>query len=307
MDSLHKYKSKGKLLFTGEYTVLDGALALAVPTQLGQSLTVYPTEEKKNIISWLAYKYNGELWSKTILDISQQKIIETNDIKIAKTLLNIFIQAKKLDSIIINQPNFGYECETHLEFPQKWGLGSSSTLINNIAKWLKISPYLLLEKTFGGSGYDLACAEAHSPITYQLQNKKPIVKEVFLPSQITDNLLFIYLNKKQDSREGINHYKNKQKSEELIEKVSYITQKIIEPNCSFKQFSELIQEHEDLISKHIQIPTIKKKLFSDYSGFIKSLGAWGGDFIMAEKIYGAENYFKNKGHKILKTYDEFLL
>lgn len=307
MDSLQKFRSKGKLLFTGEYTVLDGALALAVPTRLGQSLHIYPTTEKNNTISWLAYKPNGELWSKTLLDIFQGKIIETNDTKIAETLLNIFIQAKKIGSPLLNDQLFGYECETQLEFPQHWGLGSSSTLINNIAKWLKVNPYLLLEKTFGGSGYDIACAEAHAPITYQLQNHKPIVKEVFLSSQITDNLLFIYLNNKQDSREGIKHYKEKQKSQKLIEKISQITQQITEPGCSFEQFSTLMQEHEELISEHIQIPTIKKRFFAEYPGFIKSLGAWGGDFIMAEKIEGAENYFKNEGYKVIKMYDELLL
>ncbi len=37
-----KFHSNGKLLITGEYAVLDGALALAVPTQFGQSLEVNP-------------------------------------------------------------------------------------------------------------------------------------------------------------------------------------------------------------------------------------------------------------------------
>ena len=37
MDAFY---SHGKLLLTGEYLVLDGALALAVPCKLGQSLTV---------------------------------------------------------------------------------------------------------------------------------------------------------------------------------------------------------------------------------------------------------------------------
>ena len=34
------YYSNGKLLLTGEYVVLDGAEALAVPTRFGQNLTV---------------------------------------------------------------------------------------------------------------------------------------------------------------------------------------------------------------------------------------------------------------------------
>ncbi len=34
------FRSNGKLLLTAEYLVLDGARAIALPTKLGQSLTV---------------------------------------------------------------------------------------------------------------------------------------------------------------------------------------------------------------------------------------------------------------------------
>ena len=34
------FYSNGKLLITGEYVVLDGAKALALPTKFGQSLVV---------------------------------------------------------------------------------------------------------------------------------------------------------------------------------------------------------------------------------------------------------------------------
>lgn len=36
------FKSNGKLLLTGEYLVLDGAVALALPTKMGQIMTVEP-------------------------------------------------------------------------------------------------------------------------------------------------------------------------------------------------------------------------------------------------------------------------
>ena len=39
------FYSNGKLLLTGEYLVIDGAKALAIPTQKGQSLSVKETEE----------------------------------------------------------------------------------------------------------------------------------------------------------------------------------------------------------------------------------------------------------------------
>src|SRR5690606_10074625 len=89
-------------------------------------------------------------------------------------LFEILHAAKQLNSDFLNS---GCQVETRLTFPQDWGLGSSSTLINNIAKWAQIDAYKLLENTFGGSGYDIACAEYNGPITYQL-GKQRTVKDV---------------------------------------------------------------------------------------------------------------------------------
>lgn len=306
MDSVKTFRSKGKILLTAEYTVLDGALALAVPTQQGQSLNVHFSNQKNNRITWLAYKNNGELWFTCILDVIKNQIVSTNKPELAATLLQIFHEVHELGSPIFNE-DFGYECETQLEFPEDWGLGSSSTLINNIAKWSKVNPYHLLSKTFGGSGYDIACADAETPITYQLMNGEPLVKDAFISSSISDNLIFVHLNKKQNSREGIQQYRKKEKSQDLINTITQITKAVNKPKCTFKKFSELMVLHEQSISEFLGIPTVKEEIFSDYPGFIKSLGAWGGDFIMAENTENSQQYFNQKGFKTTKRYDEFLI
>ena len=46
---MQNYYSNGKLLLTGEYVVLDGALSLAIPTRYGQSLTIEPINDSKLI------------------------------------------------------------------------------------------------------------------------------------------------------------------------------------------------------------------------------------------------------------------
>ena len=46
------YYSNGKLLITGEYAVLNGALSLALPSSLGQKLIVQPSQ---NAFSWEAF------------------------------------------------------------------------------------------------------------------------------------------------------------------------------------------------------------------------------------------------------------
>ncbi len=43
---MQNFYSRGKLLLTGEYVVLDGALALALPTKFGQSLKVQPIDSQ---------------------------------------------------------------------------------------------------------------------------------------------------------------------------------------------------------------------------------------------------------------------
>ena len=56
------FYSHGKLLLTGEYLVLDGAKGLALPTKLGQWLTVENHED--NSILWTSFDENNEVWFK---------------------------------------------------------------------------------------------------------------------------------------------------------------------------------------------------------------------------------------------------
>ena len=54
---MNTYRANGKLLLTGEYLVLKGALALALPTKLGQTMTVETVHAPS--LRWDAYR--GEL------------------------------------------------------------------------------------------------------------------------------------------------------------------------------------------------------------------------------------------------------
>src|SRR5690606_22841947 len=97
-------------------------------------------------------------------------------------------------------------------FPRNWGLGTSSTLINNIAQWFGINAFELLQKSFGGSGYDIACAQNNTPITYQVLNNQPMVKQVSFNPEFKEHIYFVYLNQKRDSKEAIANFKKKQKN-----------------------------------------------------------------------------------------------
>ncbi|HLV15656.1 MAG TPA: GYDIA family GHMP kinase [Xanthomarina sp.] len=295
--------SNGKLLLTGEYVVLDGALSLAVPTSFGQSMEVKPLDEPKVI--WRSLDYKNNLWFKTEIKIKNlhSGLNQFTD-GYTLRLFEILQAVNQLNPEILNS---GHLVETKLTFPQDWGLGSSSTLINNIANWAKVDPYKLLELTFGGSGYDIACAQFNKPITYQLGNNiKRTVKEVDFNPSFKDALYFVHLNKKQNSREGIAHYKaNKTNKTEEIKEVSNITTEII--SCTnLSDFQELINNHEQLVSKIIQQIPVKVKLFPDFIGAVKSLGAWGGDFILVTSEDNPERYFKQKGYTTILPYSEMI-
>tara|TARA_R110001632_G_scaffold6324_3_gene25745 strand:- start:2940 stop:3944 length:1005 start_codon:yes stop_codon:yes gene_type:complete len=319
--------SNGKLLLTGEYLVLDGATALAVPTKFGQDLTLQKIKEPQLI--WGSFTNTGECWFEAVFDLPKLRLVsatfdsnkEGSSEVIAETLQNILQEARKLNPDFLQSEN-GFIAKTTLTFPRDWGLGTSSTLLNNISQWAKIDAYQLLWNSFSGSGYDIANAQHNSPILYTLEkvteqfdcahyklrrSQKPIVKTVEFNPEFSDQIYFVHLNKKQNSREGIAKYKeNKSDIQQEIHRISEISLEMCAVK-SLSDFERLIDEHEQIISNIIQLETVKERLFSDYDGSIKSLGAWGGDFILATGTPNTINYFKDKGYTTILKYKEMVL
>ena len=315
-DQINKYYrhmkqtfySNGKLLITGEYLVLDGAQALALPTRFGQSLEVTPINEPK--INWKSYDIKGKVWLDTTINLNeitsfQKKGTHKSAIEIAK-LISILKEAQKLNPNFLRN-NSGFAVNTYLDFPRNWGLGSSSTLINNIASWANVDAFTLLKKTFGGSGYDIAAAQNNHPIIYQKTKNNQEVKALHLNWNFTHQLFFVHLNKKQNSSEAIKQYElQKEKTNTFQSKINDLTSQFT--NCkTLEKFEYLIVEHEALISKAIKQKPIKERLFSDFKGSIKSLGAWGGDFILATGNRENQDYFRNKGYQTILTFQEMIL
>lgn len=301
MSESTTYYSNGKLLLTGEYVVLDGAAALAVPTKLGQSLQVVKTEQP--VIHWKSITNNNECWFEGFFNLATLDCNIQNPI--AQKLTAILKTAKSMNPDFLSDKN-GYKVVTKLDFDREWGLGSSSTLINNIAAWAEINAFTLLEKSFGGSGYDIAAAQSDSAIIFQKNKNNYDVREVFLNWDFKEKLYFIHLNKKQDSKEGITTYRSKAKDTQIIKAVSAITNKLL--MCySLADFEVLLQAHEQHISNLTGLPTVKSLYFSDYSHTVKSLGAWGGDFVLAVVPDYDPAYFLNKGYHTIIPYKEMLL
>jgi mevalonate kinase len=285
--------------------VLDGALAFALPTKFGQSLIV--SENENQVINWKSYDFDSSCWFET--DIAFYEIINYSggaSESIKNTLIKILHEAHKLNSdVLLNLK--GAAVITNLTFPRQWGLGTSSTLINNIAQWFLVDAFVLLQNSFGGSGYDVACAQNKTPILYQIQNNIPVITPLLFNPEFTKNCYFVYLNQKQNSKTAIDNYRKKARNDaRIINQISNYSS-IISSTTDVTIFENTLQLHENAISLMLKQPTIKQLLFPDFDGTIKSLGAWGGDFIMVLSPVNPKSYFEQKGYSTVISFSEMIL
>lgn len=315
------FHAHGKLLLTAEYFVLDGATALALPVRLGQSLDLRFTNDDLRLggtktLHWRSLDEKRNCWFEANFDPENFDFSEATDPAIAERLQKILQEARNLDPAFMHGPDCGrWTVDCQLDFPRLWGLGTSSTLIYLVAKWAEVAPFELSAHTFGGSGYDIACAGADGPILYRLENGKPHFERCDFNPPLHNSLYFTYLGKKQDSREGIKKYRQMvdggrwTELPELVAKVSDLTRRFLAAQ-TLAEFDDLIRQHEALVADTIGLPRAKSLFFNDFWGEVKSLGAWGGDFVLATSDRSAEEtrrYFNEKGFEVFLPFDELIL
>lgn len=300
------YKANGKLLLTGEYLVMDGATALALPLSANQTLTAQPTNDA--VIEWSAYDSNG-LWFEATYQVENFDILTSNDQNKAASLQNILRAAAALNP---HHQTTGSKITTLLNFNRLFGFGSSSTLIALIARYFDVDKYRLHKIVSGGSGYDIACAEINHPILFTKSSENELtIRPVDFNPPFIENLFLIYLGQKQDTNAEISQYKS-HKIENLSSRLNDITDitfKLIKAN-ELTTFASLIEQHEQIMSSVLQRKSIKEIKFSDFNGFVKSLGAWGGDFILAGSSLGEAyvfEYFGLNGFNTIYRYRDLVL
>jgi mevalonate kinase len=300
-----KFYGHGKLMLTGEYAVLDGALSLALPTKKGQKMTV--KAHRGTDLVWQSYDHEGKLWFESEISIYDFSATKTTDQSVSDKLQKILKNAVRLNCEFLDKWN-AFKIETHLEFPTDWGLGSSSTLIHLVSEWAEINPLELYFKCENGSGYDVACSFAKGPIEYISSDVEVSYTPSDFKPSFTDNLHFIHLGKKKNSEEGIKEYLTAVKDKKtMVKLITDITENIQETK-DLASFEKLINEHESVIANHTKFKKIKEERFGDFNGSIKSLGAWGGDFVLAtgEKDYVSQ-YFNSKGLNTVVSYKDMVL
>ncbi len=300
------YRSNGKLLITGEYLVLKGAKALATPCIPGQSLTIFDSNLPK-YWQWTISEMGNPIHE--ILFDSDLNILEQTNTNFRNDfLLNTFKHLIRFKPELKNKLN-GLHFSANLEFQLNSGLGSSSSLLANLAQWAGINPFELHFAATNGSGYDIACALSERPILYQLENGIPTSEEVTFSPSFKDQIYFLHLGNKQDSSKSVNLFNRQSKNyDSAIENINQLSLAILEAN-SLNDFNLIINEHEKLMASILKEAPVKQKYFSNFDGEMKSLGAWGGDFVMLTWPYDKtdlEVYFSRKNLNQIVSFGELI-
>ncbi len=308
-DSIHHITAHGKLLLTGEYFVLDGALALALPVRYGQSLHIEKTTDTPSRLLWESRDSDNSTWFSAEYELPSLQLLHSSDAPTADTLATLLLACRRQCPDFLSRTD-GLHVLTQTDFPRAWGLGTSSTLIAALGRWSGADPYAVLFDTLGGSGYDIACAFAESPILYQLlEGRKPQVQAIEFAPPFADHLYFVYLGKKQDSREGIRRYRERTTANAaLVTDISTLTRACL-TTATLPDFEATLTEHERILAQVLGLPRAKHLHFNGFWGEVKSLGAWGGDFVLATSDRAetaTRQYFQERGFGTLLTWKEMV-
>jgi mevalonate kinase len=305
LTATKSFESHAKLMVSGEYVVLEGALSLALPLQFGQKLTISEKEGLPSVM-WKSL-INNDLWFYATLLLPDFQVLETNRNDLSGTLQKTLKAAKMLNPYFLESNNT-FQAISNMNFNPDWGVGSSSSFISNIAYWADCNPFELNSLIFTGSGYDIACARSLSPVIYERKGMQPQYRESSFHPAFNRQLFFIYLNRKQNSKDSISKLKLSEIKKEDIQMISKITLQL-ESADNLILFQTLMDQHEAIIARIIGKIPIKAQNFKDFDGSVKSLGAWGGDFILAASTASEEyvrNYFISNGLNVIFRYDEIV-
>jgi len=303
MNTLHAH---GKLLISAEYMVMHGSSALAVPLQMGQSLERIRSD-KKDLLLWDAF-YENRKWFHATFDPLHLKILESNDHDKALRL------RKMLEATIELMPSFQkelfrWDVETSLEFSPRWGFGSSSTLTVLLAEWAGINPLDLHFMTARGSGYDVACAIADGPIIYQIRDGSPQYRHIPFHPPFSDHIYFAWLGMKQNTEKHLDQVIEKiEPGYEDVHHFSRLTEQMIAAT-DLQTFGKLMDEHENALSQLLKMERISETRLKSLPGHVKSLGAWGGDFVMILSHVNEEElftYLYDRDIQVIFRFDELV-
>ena len=307
---MKSYFSHGKILLAGEYAVMCGVEALALPVKAGQWQHVWEMPAKGvSKLVWQSKEADGTVWFECRIDTDIMHVSETDNTAYSDTLLKLLLHIKEQKPDFFLHKNI--RIETECEFDRTFGLGSSSTLVCNLAKWSGVNAHDLQERVLGGSGYDIAVGNLGKPLVYWREQSEPNWSAWQLPVDFTQHWYLAFPGKKQNSREALNDVKKQleiiQTDVALLQQMNACIQAIKTPR-SLPMLEAMLEMWQALLAQRLDLPRPYETL--DLSpvrgGLCKYLGAWGGDVLLINHTFleANESAFENMQ---LVPWNEFVI
>lgn len=301
-----QFRSNGKFLITGEYLILTGAKGLAIPLKAGQRMLIEEAGNEKTL-EWTVSDIKGK-WFQVVLTVPDLTIIKTSDNEKGEFLRKALMATRELNPEFLSSDQ-GYWVDNRLEFERNWGMGSSSSFIANLAQWARVDPFEINKKISNGSGYDIACAISDKPILFQKSFNERIIDRINWVPRYRNHFAFVFLGNKQDTQKSLIKYKNLDFKDKQLNRISGLTDEFWLVNNEIDLISR-IWEHEEILASILKRTPVQDSKFRDFNGAVKSLGAWGGNFILAvgkDKFTKIRNYFQEKGYNTVFSWDDLVI
>lgn len=227
-----------------------------------------------------------------LIDFSVEKSTDAGKSRYIQQLIK---SAARLNSDFLSKWK-KYKITSELDFDPDWGLGSSSTLIANLAEWSELSPFELFFDTQEGSGYDVAAAVSDAPLLYQKSDDELSFETFDWDQDLLDSIVVFYQGQKQSSHMEVRAWKNNNRwNRKDVDRMTLISESLAECH-QIEEAIHLIKENREMVEKLLDQKAFDG-LYSDFEGAIKPLGAWGGDFggALSKDVEYTRKYLRDKG------------
>lgn len=285
---MRTYFSHGKVLLIGEYAVMAGVEALALPVAQGQWMEVWDMPAKGvSRLVWQGKEADGTVWFECRIDTDIMHISESTDEGVAKTLV------KLLREVQVHRPDLfsgrTLRIETLCEFNRNHGLGSSSTLVANISKWSGVDAFVLQEAAFGGSGYDVAVGLLGRPLVYWKEGDAACWSKWSLDPGMCESWYLAFPGSKQNSRSSLAGVRDKLEAFKtdtmLLQQMNAVVNAVKQPR-SLPLAEAMLEMWQALLHQRLDLPRAWDDLQLEpiQGGLCKWLGAWGGDVLLINQM-----------------------
>ena len=294
-------------MLCGEYAVTIGVEALALPVSLGQWMYVWEFDSPGggDRLIWEAKEKDGSTWlnesfalpSETMEAETEKSSERDRSREVLHSMLSMVAEG-------FWKTGKSYRIETQLEFDRSSGLGSSSTMVANFARFAGLDAQKVQQKVLGGSGYDVAVAELGKGLVFWKNAEVANWDAWKLSADLTSKWKIVFLGKKQNSRNALADVKGKLME---IEKDDFLMHQLQQVCAAVKMANQVPMLEAGLemwqailaMSLGLETPYQHFKFQPTKGGLCKWLGAWGGDMLLINDVFEESEREALKKYKIV--------